>query len=254
MSTYLIPPSTYHFSVDDVFESLIEVSDNGTPLFDHPFFGFLKTLHDDYGATVECYLFYQNEVRDRLRSLREVFEGLRKTIESNPWLRFGPHALDYPHAPYDQKPVELEAVFDKIYAEITRFAGDKNFSSFARLHYFSEMYELAEYFRKRNLHALFSTDKNALSWRMPARVKEALRTKGRAQYQRMNFLRTHFRAEYAIRDYPTPAAREAFLKRLISTHGFIVFFTHECDIPNAQVRDYITDTLKLCRKWGVRSV
>ena len=36
----------YHFSVDDVFESLIEITDKGIEVFEHPFFSFLKELHD----------------------------------------------------------------------------------------------------------------------------------------------------------------------------------------------------------------
>ena len=40
--------SSFHFSVDDVLPSLIEVTDKKIPLREHLFFGELRKIYEDY--------------------------------------------------------------------------------------------------------------------------------------------------------------------------------------------------------------
>ena len=250
----IIPrPNSYNFSVDDVFESLIEVTDKKLSLFDQSFFKFIKGLHNKFNADIHCYLFYRGVINGKLRSLQEVPSDIKNIIRENSWLRFGPHSLDYNTAPYAERPEKMMETFDKIYSEIYRFAGNEHVSEFARLHYFSELYELADYFESKGVKALFSTDKDILTHRMPKSIKKSLSSQGVGQYKGMNFIRTHFRIEYFITDYKSDKARKTYLKNLLDTFGFIIFFTHECDISNPKVRRAIISCLQECKDFGLIS-
>ncbi|MCL4359694.1 hypothetical protein M1555_00365 [Patescibacteria group bacterium] len=248
MKRFTFPQEHYHFSVDDVFNCLIEVSDQKIDLFDHPFFRFLLHLHDAYGASIDLYLFYQSVINGSLRMLTEVSGRLKTSLSVNPWLRFGPHALDYATAPYAQKPESVIPVFDAIYSCIDRFASSSNLSKLVRLHYFSELYELADYFEGRGVRALFSTDKEIFSHRMPDKNRKSLQARGTTTYKGMSFVRSQFRVEYWIRDYLSVRSQVRYLGKLFDTYRFITFFTHECDMSNEDVRNAIELILNECHK------
>lgn len=249
-----LPKSTYHFSIDDVFNSLIELSDQKIPFFHHPFYRFLKEAHDKFGTNIDLYCFYQREIDGKMRTLRDVSSHIKQTIQANPWLRFGPHALDYATAPYNQKPNDAAEAFDKIYHEIKRFAGIRNFSRFIRLHYFSEVYELAEYFKSRGVEALFSTDKDVFSHRMPEKVKQSLAMKGLASYQKMNFIRTHFRVENFVQLQRSDKEINQFLIKFLDKFGFIMFFTHEYDVPDPRVKPATMVLINKCINLKLKTI
>ncbi len=244
----------YHFSVDDVFGSLIEITDKNMQIFEHPFFAFLQELHTAYGVNIDLYLFYESDAGGTKRGLSEVTSRIRSELAHAPWLRFGPHALNYGTAPYAQTPAEQEQAFDAIYREIDRFASGNARSHWVRLHYFSESYELASYFKTCGVQMLFTTDKPVLSHRMPSGVKEALQKNGMAEYNGMRFMRTHFRAENFANDGITrDGIRNEFSVKL-RDYGFITILTHEYEIPRAEVRDSIRGALSLLGELGVHSV
>ena len=62
----------YHFSIDDVFDSLIEVTVKNIPLFKHPFFSLMKEVHDKYGTQVDLELFWEREIDGTLYTLADV--------------------------------------------------------------------------------------------------------------------------------------------------------------------------------------
>jgi hypothetical protein len=227
----------YHFSVDDVFESFLEVSDSQIALFDHPFFQFLKDVHDEFNATISLYLFYQKEICGFLRTLAEVSDANKCVLGANPWLQLGPHALDYDTPPYAQNPAEQIEVFNATYAEIERFAGNDGMSKWVRLHYFSESYELAEYFRMKGVTALLSTDKEAISYRMPAAARKQLRDEGAVNYEGMTFVRTHFRVEMLVRDRePSPHEVQNTIESFLTRLGYAVVMTHEYELARPEVQ------------------
>lgn len=254
MTKFHFPKSSHHFSIDDVFNSLIEVSDQNIHFFSHPFFKFIKSLHDQFGTNINLYCFYQREIDGKVRTLKDVSGRIKQTIQNNPWMRFGPHALDYPTAPYAQKPRDAMRVFDMIYHEIRRFAGDGNYSRLVRLHYFSELYELANYFRRRGVDALLSTDKNVFSHRMPEKIKQALGNYGFATYQGMTFVRTHFRIETFTPLRLSDKQTDKFLNNFKDQYGSIIFFTHEYDVPNPGIKSATVSLLNKCKNFKLRSI
>jgi hypothetical protein len=244
----------YHFSVDDVFDPFIEVSDRQIPLFDHPFFHFLKEVHDECGTNISLYLFYQKRIHSFIRTLAEVSAVSKETLKKNPWLRFGPHALDYDTPPYAQSPAEQSKVFDAIYTEIERFAGNGGMSKWVRLHYFSESYELAEYFKTKDVTALLSTDKEAISYRMPAYAKEQLRNRGVTDYEGMTFVRSHLRVETLVRDRTSFEEAHGTIESLLTRLGHVVIMTHEYELAHPEVRAMTASILRYLKDHSVRSL
>lgn len=248
----IIQKNTYHFSVDDVFDSLIDASDQKPPLFRNPFFQFLKNLHGRFGTNVDLYLFYQGKINNRMRTLKDVPSSLKDILAENGWLRFGPHALDCETAPYSQPPREQMDAFNAIYSEIDRFSGSR--SKLVRLHYFSESYELATYFKKKGVSALLSTDRDAISHRMPERIKRKLKATGIANYKGISFVRSSFRSEDFADENLTPDQIGSKIRANLNTFGFVTLFSHGYEIPRLEVRQATVSALRYLKDQKVLSV
>lgn len=236
--------SWYHFSIDDVFDSLIEATDKGIPLFEQPMFALLKEMHDAYGTCVGLNLFFQKEINGKVRSLKEVRDLRAELVKDGGWLKFAPHALDFDTAPYDQQPSDQIETFDRIYEEIDRFAGKEFYARWIRLHYYSESYELADYFTSRGVRALFSTDRPVGSHRMPDDIKKALSTAGCATYQGMNFIRTQFRIEFFVDQKLGSDTIRELLQRSLKTYGYVIIYTHEYEFARPEIQDMIRLTFR----------
>jgi len=243
----------YHFSVDEVFESLIEITDKKIDVFEHPFFSFLKELHDEFGINVDLYLFFQRKIYGKLRTLKEVSSSLKQTLSNISWIRFGPHSLDYETAPYNQTPDEQIEVFDNIYDEIYRFAGKKNISKWIRLHYFSESYELKDYFHSKGVEALFTTDRDRITTRMSDSVNESLKTKGFAEYNGLKLIRSHVRTENLANSRVQGDKLDELIEFYMNEHGHICFFTHEYEVPRNEVRVATKELIKRLHERNIPS-
>lgn len=226
----------YHFSVDDVFDAFVEVSDRRVPLFEHSFFAFLKRLHEDFGASVDLYLFYRKTMNGRCRTLDEVAASIGDALLEHPWLRLGPHALDWDTPPYSQTPPEQVRVFDAVYAHLDRFAAGGGRSKWIRLHHFSEAYENGPYFRARGVEALLTTDKPAVSYRLGDSERRQLEESGRIEYGGITLIRSHFRMEGLVDAGLEGAAAERALDAILERHGVAVLMTHESLLGRPDVR------------------
>ena len=245
--------NTFHFSVDDVFDALLEVTDSRIPLFDHPFFSFLNAMHREFDAKIGCHLFYQKKLDGKLRTLKEVSSLKDQLAGGNPWLFFAPHALEYETSPYAQSVEEQIQTFDKIYREIDRIAGSHVYTQFLRLHYYSESYELGDYFRTRGVKALFATHRNVGSHRMPDHVRKQLLADGYANYQGMDFIRTHLKVELPTENLTCSEVMDQIASPY-EKYGFIIFYTHECDMMNEKGRDMTRLTFNAVRKLNLKSI
>ncbi len=225
----------FHFSIDDVFDSLIEATDRDIPLFEHPYFAMLLRLHKARKVTVGLHLFYEKHIGGKLRNLSEVRDLRGELAEHGNWLFFGPHALNFETPPYSQSPACQITAFEKIYNEIDRFAGSDCYCQWVRLHYYSESFELAEYFAKKGVSALFATDRPALSHRMTPEVRQALANDGLAIYEGMAFLRTHFRVEFFANDRVGKDEMKALMSAALEKHGIVVVYTHEYEFARREV-------------------
>jgi hypothetical protein len=245
---------SYHFSVDDVFDAFIDVSATGRPFFEHPFFAFLKQLHDEFDATIHLYLFYRKVMNRRWRTLEEVSDSIGDVLGENRWLQLGPHALDYDTPPYAQTPDEQIRVFDSIYTQLDRFAPHAARSSWIRLHYFSEAYEAASYFRARGVEALLTTDKPAVSYRVPSPTRGPLREQGRLDYGGITLIRTHFRMEGFVAQGLGGEAMRRAVESVLGKQGLVVLMTHECEVARRDVREMTVTVFDYLSGSGATSV
>ena len=244
----------YHFSIDDVFDSLIDVTTKNIKLFENPFFALMKEVHDLYGTQVDLELFYEKEIDGVVYTLEDVRDLSEELSESGGWLRFGPHAKNYEVAPFEQTPEEQEIIFDKIYSEIDRFAGRKYYAKWVRLHYYSESYELATYFKSRGVTALFSTDREAGSHRMSELVAKSLLEIGFASYEEANFIRTQYRVEvFTNRRQSEEDLRLLFIDSL-EKYGYIIFYSHEYEFARSEVRSMTRKTFRVLNELGIKSI
>src|SRR3989344_2595076 len=249
----MILKNHYHFSIDDVFDCLIEITDKNIPLFNHPLLKYLKAQHEQFGVSIGLNVFYQKIINGKLRTLREVLV-FKKELAKSPWLFFGPHALDYETPPYVQSEKDQIKTFDKIYKEIDRFAGKNTHSKYVRLQYYSESFELANYFHKKNVLALFTTDRERGTHEMPNNIGTELLKKGFAKFKGMNFIRTQFRVEF-FRDEKLKK-RGVFnrLRQALTKYGFLVFYTHEIDLQQKPGQEMARLMLEQAEKLNLKSI
>jgi len=244
----------YHFSIDDVIDSLIEVSYSSNDFFSNSFFKFLDTMHSKYNVNIDLYCFYQKNILNNSITLNELSNKHKKIFLKNKWLRFGPHALDTETAPYTQSPADQIQVFDSIYKEIERFSGSSSKSELIRLHYFSEAYELSNYFQTKNVHSLFTTDKPAISHRMNEKVKFELNKFGHTVFNEICFVRSHFRIETLVEQNLSHDEIINLLENYLSTFGFVTFFSHEYELIRPEVREVLDFVLKYLHEHNIKSI
>jgi len=244
----------YHFSIDDVFDSLIEVSDSSDNFFSHYFFKFLEMIHVKYNTNFDLYCFYQNKINNKLRTLNEVSDEYKEIFLNNSWLRFGPHALDYDSPPYAQTPEQQIQIFDSIYEEIKRFSGSFSKSEFLRLHFFTESYELSSYFKTKNVHSLFTTDKPAIAYRLNDDMKSDLTSNGHVKFNEIQFIRSHFRIETLVNENFSDVKICKLIDHCLSNHGFVAFLTHERELVRPEIQKTIEFVLNYLKEHKIISI
>jgi hypothetical protein len=244
----------YHFSIDDVIDSLIEVSNFSNNLFSQHFFKFLYSIHQRYNTNVDLYCFYQKNTSDKSITLNDISNNHKEIFSKNPWLRFGPHALDTETAPYSQTSEQQIRVFNLIYNEIERFTGITSKCELIRLHFFTESYELADYFHTKNVHSLFTTDKPVISHRMNDTVKSELKNLGYATFNGIYFVRSHFRIETLVEQNFSNKEIEDLLEHFLSTYGFVIFLTHEYELIRSEIKTTTEFILNYLHKHNVNSI
>jgi hypothetical protein len=244
----------YHFSIDDVIDSLIQVSDSSSDLFSNYFFQFLEMIHNKYDVKIDLYCFYQKNIQNKLRNLTEVSDQNKNIFINNPWLRLGPHALDYDSPPYAQSPDQQIDIFDSIYDEIERFTGNPLTCEFLRLHFFTESYELSDYFRTKNIHSLFTTDKPDIAYRLDDDMKSILDSNGHVEFNKINFIRSHFRIETLVNENYSDSEICKLIENCLSKNSFVTFLTHERELVRPKVRTTIELILMYLKDNKVMSV
>ncbi|MBM3223999.1 MAG: hypothetical protein FJZ47_09385 [Candidatus Tectomicrobia bacterium] len=247
-------PLSYHFSIDDVFDALLDASDRQMPLHAQPWFNFLAQVHERFGTQIHLYVFYQRWEHDRWRTLDELSPVVQDVLRRTSWLHFGPHALDADTPPYTQTLAAQMAAFEAIYTAIAPFAPPPRRSPWVRLHYFSEAYELAAYFHAKGVTALLSTDKPAVSYRLPPEARDLLGDQGFATYQGMTFIRSHCRVETFVQEGATPAQVEAALASFLAQRRCVVVFTHGYELARPEVQSMTLTVLQALQRLGARSI
>ncbi|WP_266365801.1 hypothetical protein [Tellurirhabdus rosea] len=127
----------YRLSIDDniwFLRDIFQQQDRYASLFDNPFLGFLKQVHDRYGTKVHLNLFYQTEGFN----LSQFPDKYRSEWRQNAhWLRLSFHALgEFPDMPYRTAGyAQVKGDCDLVMAEIRRFAGEELIGPITTVHW-----------------------------------------------------------------------------------------------------------------------
>ncbi len=233
-----------HFSVDDVFKSLIEISDKNIKLKKHWFFSKFYKLWKKYKITTSLYIFYEGKINGRLRSLTEV-RNIAEELREN-WIFFGPHALNFSSPPHKFPAKSQKKHIAKIYKEIQRFTGKKYFTKQVRLHEYSESYELKNFFNYYKVTSLFSTDKIVGAHRLPVRNKNQLLKTGKTIYKKLRFVRTDLRIEMMVNN--SKSKNENMISEILNRRNFITIYTHEIELKKNKCSKNLIDTIGFLSK------
>ncbi|MBN2451832.1 MAG: hypothetical protein JXR77_15695 [Lentisphaeria bacterium] len=125
----------YRFSLDDNIRFLRDIARSGCrSLFDHPYMALWRRLHRTYGTKVNCNVYFQGDGFD-LSMMPDRYRG--EWRDNAHWFRLTFHALQNdPAEPYLRAGYEEVARdFDRVTAEIRRFAGEEVTNTFTTIHW-----------------------------------------------------------------------------------------------------------------------
>jgi hypothetical protein len=127
----------YRLSLDDNIWFLQDINKNANSyhsIFENPYLGFLKQVHDTYGTKIHLNLFYETEGFN-LSQMTDKYKPEWK--DNSGWLKLSFHALQnkpdkpYIHAGYDEVKKDCEMVM----TQIRRFAGEELVGPVTTLHW-----------------------------------------------------------------------------------------------------------------------
>ena len=240
----------FHFSVDDVFKSFIEITDKNIKLKDHWFFSYLSKINKKYNIKIALYLFFEGKVNGKIRNLTEV-RDLRKELKGN-WIFFGAHALNTKIPPHKLPIKTQKSQLKKIYREITRFAGRKYFARKVRLHEYSESYELNKDLKNYNINTLFTTDKKIGAHRLPTKNKNDLIEKGITIYKNQKFIRTDFRVEDMAKNSISRNINN--INKILKKRKFLTIYSHEYELKrNICRKNFVKNLNSILKFYKIRS-
>ena len=122
----------FHISFDDTMASIKNLNDKAEydSLFDEPFFGFLKSMHEKYNAKFSLYVY-----NDNLKNVTAKYKD--EFLNAHTWLKFGLHSTSHTErffktATYEQGKEQWNIFIE----EIIRITGSTlSVDRMPRLHY-----------------------------------------------------------------------------------------------------------------------
>ena len=176
--------ASFHFSFDDVIlclQDITEHQDTYNSMFENPFLGFLKEMHEQYGATFSLYCFTQ---KDDWR-MEMVTDRFKREFKANAdWLKLGLHLnLNGGYKNYSETTAEqAKRDYDYCIKQIMRITGSKHcIDRNPRLHNFAGNTEslLAMKNCRYGIRGAMGADDRRNSYNLDSIQSKQLRTIGR---------------------------------------------------------------------------
>lgn len=231
----------FHFSIDDVFHSFMDLEFQKIKIHDHFILGRLFKNYETKGLVSSLYCFNQKKIGNRLLKLNNILNPniLQK---EHKWIKFGYHAKNFDTAPYNMEVNHLKRDFNKFYKFLNY---KKIFSQYLRFHYYSEMFELHQELSNKNIKGLFITDKSKMAYRIDKQGKKNIKDFGYCNYSKVLFIRTQFRIEnFSKCNLDRKQIIELFETQL-KKYGFIIVYVHEYDLYSKKTLYYLDLTLNI---------
>lgn len=145
----------YRVAIDDNSFFLRDIAQKQyRSLFDCFYLAHLRKLHQQYGTKFVLNIYYTTGDDFNLSQFPDRYR--RQWQENGDWLRLAFHAwADDPPRPYQDAPAEkLLHDFDKVAAEIKRFAGEETYSPTTVIHFAMTRHEVFKPLYERGVRAL----------------------------------------------------------------------------------------------------
>lgn len=226
----------FHFSIDDVFDTLIDASISKISIKQHPFYENLLRLSESYGVSTGLNVFYQGKkdyIDYDLGMVKDFYDDLK-----GGWLKFAPHALNFDSPPYTQEIGQQEDFLKKTYLELDRIAGKSNRSQGIRLHYYSEAIEMIDLLKKYGVSYLFTTDKPIYAHRLNEFQINEIRKNGYVSVGGMLFVRTDFRVEDIANKKLSRYEIAKIFEKTFYSYDKVVLYAHEYEYRRKDIYEY----------------
>lgn len=184
-----------HFSFDDVSICMKELTNDSTKyksIFDNPFLGELKELHNSTGAKFTLYIYEQ----DRDYTISDFPDRFAEEFNKNAdWLKIGYHAMS-PSISRDS--IEMASVFIPSFDRVdsiltTKFKCAK--SNKIRLHCFHATQDEVNHLRDKGITALLAADDDRISYSLSKMENSELMRKEVLDKNGMSYISTDHRVE-----------------------------------------------------------
>lgn len=234
----------FHFSIDDIFHSFLDLEFQNIKIHDHFILGKLFKNYEQNGLVSSLYCFHQKKIGTQFLHLSNILNP--KIIQrEHQWLKLGYHAKNFDIPPYNMKINELKKDFKKFYQFIHY---KKLFSQYLRFHYYSEMFELNQELSDLEIKGLFTTDKPQTTYRIDKEGKKNIKKFGYCNYNEILFIRTQFRIENFSKYNLSRKKISNFFEKQLKEYGFIIIYVHEYDLYNQKTLSYLDLTFDILFK------
>lgn len=185
-----------HISFDDVYEVLIDITENENKyesVFENEFLKALQSMTINYGAKFVLYIF--DSYFEKNFDIRKVTGKFQAELTKNAnWLKFGYHSIE-PTAFFDDSTSteEFKESFTRVNKEIKRFAGEDSLSRVLRLHYFRANKEMVNYLISQGVKGLLCSDDDRISYDLSEDKHRELKEQDKIIFAGMTYYNTDFR-------------------------------------------------------------
>ena len=184
-----------HLSFDDVYEVLIDITENEdkyNSIFDNNFLRSLKIMHDNYGAKFVLYIY--DKYPEKNYDITKVSTKYKLEFQNNSnWLKFGYHTIE-PDTRFDKSfdLKELIESYKRVNDAILNFAGVRS-TNVIRLNYFSGKTEVINFLSRKGVFALLCADDKRASYSLSENQNNKLLEQDYIVHQGMRYIKTDFR-------------------------------------------------------------
>lgn len=213
-----------HYSVDDVYEILQELTEHRADyasIFECKRLAALRELHNKYDAKFSMYCF---ERADGYH-ISNVTTKFRAEFEHNSdWLTFGYHGRDRKTKFHEGFPLEeFKKSYENVEQAMIAFAGKVSLCHVIRLHFFMCTAQQKQFLKEKGIVALLASDDARISYDLSEEENTHL-CKERLFDKDLFYYKTDIRLEQVT-------DMQASLRQMEGL-GHVVVFTHEYELDN----------------------
>lgn len=225
----------FHVSFDDTINIFKDITDNENryfSIFDNPMLGWLKSLHQETGVKVSCYVFFS----DGKFSLSQCTTKFKGEFEDNcDWLRFGFHS-GFPQKKYNEgNKIDIIEDYNRVINCLLDIVGHNSIDNVVRIESFQGTCQGLRMLAKNSVEpivGLYGPDDGRKSYYLDKDKSEYLYCHD--SYYDNNtgllFISTDLRAEYVVgvKDKISEFQTDIWNNQL----GIIELFSHEWAVNN----------------------